>query len=945
MVSIDQHYISEAVEKRFVGRKEALSVFYQRFAYRHMKNVVYYYAEGGVGKTWILQKILLDNWNDPVHTAADIINFFDTQNQSIYGLQATIKSRLASLDVGDAFGPYDATMKQLEAARADEHTKSVGLLASLESRVNKLFIEGCQKAIIGREVILLFDTFERVQQLYVGQWMLKEFLPQVRSLIIAIVGRPVPTKAEVPNNVVAYELGGLELADVQSYARQTWPLSIPGDLVHRVWQHTNGTPLLIDLIFDLASTQFIYGLEELDQVSRLQDSERLKKELTKHFRAGTELDRVIWAMAFLRRRFDIPMLKHIVESGELLDLDPSGYQRIITELRKFKFVKEYPELESHLLHDEMQRMVAKYLLEEVDPRHEIRDVLYNLIVLQYYPKVIAETKETNHTLARQLQVEQLGYILDKDLQKKNLKGGLAQYLAYRDEIDQTHEYDFEELLWGEVRDHLEGLEDNGYEESYQRGQWLRRHNLFAKAENHYREMSRRFKGKVVEINKSLGFSLLRQGKIQETIEILEQGQALVTDDDFDDIADFNNLLGQAHFAAGHWDKALQHYTLGARAYTLAKNVAGIARIYVNRGYLYSLQGLYSHAIGECKRALELLGSLPKHDLQTQRTRMYAQMNLGTAYRHAGNYEMASTHYQTSLELAQEGKDQEVLCYALEQLGINACLRGRKLRRESNDLTQAVQLQLQAWQYLTQPLEMAQEADWRVALADGLSRMARVYEEIFRLVHLRHTLDQKMPEFNNPLTKLQAEASKFQPPIEVEYEYDLLISKPFSKLDWLEKAARLFELSALVADEINDFQRTLDSLMDFARLLVELKRYEEVPIVVRRTERIKGFVYQEELFSAMSDITLANLAFEQKQYSSALEKYASAYASMAKQTGYASYLLTDNLRGLSQRMQRLTAEMKLKWCDTLEEHWLTQSVSTVRPDMLQLLEEIRLNTLM
>lgn len=61
MTEINEIQVSEAVRQRFVGRSEALAKFYLRFAYRHMKNGIYYRGRGGLGKTWILKKILLDN--------------------------------------------------------------------------------------------------------------------------------------------------------------------------------------------------------------------------------------------------------------------------------------------------------------------------------------------------------------------------------------------------------------------------------------------------------------------------------------------------------------------------------------------------------------------------------------------------------------------------------------------------------------------------------------------------------------------------------------------------------------------------------------------------------------------------------------------------------------------------------------------------------------------
>ena len=187
-------------------------------------------------------------------------------------------------------------------------------------------------------------------------------------------------------------------------------------------------------------------------------------------------------MVYLKRRFDATMLKYIVENLPEY-LRPGDYDEILEELKHSIYVKEHPSQQSHLLHDEVQRMVAKYLLgDAVDPSKELKNLLYGLIIDRYYPQAIATS---DADLACQLQSERLGYILDK-----NPDAGLQEYETYRREIENTYDYDFEELLWGEVREHLDLFEERQrrYRICADRGQWLRRHSLFQKAEEHYRQM-------------------------------------------------------------------------------------------------------------------------------------------------------------------------------------------------------------------------------------------------------------------------------------------------------------------------------------------------------------------------------------------------------------------------------------------------------------------------
>jgi tetratricopeptide (TPR) repeat protein len=930
--------MSEKVRAQFVGRREALDAFYLRFAYRHMKNGIYYCGSGGLGKTWVLQKIINDNQNDPIRVVTRIIDFFDTQNHSVRGLQATIKSRLQILET---FRPYDEVIKRLAEARSEPETHP-STIASLEARADKAFIECCQEAIVGREVVLLFDTFERVQQRYVGRWLRQEFLPRVGDLIVAIAGRPEPAPAQMPDNVVTGPLGGLPLEAFVELVHSRLP-SASGKMVENIWEHTGGVPLMAHLILDLHEPQrgqFISRLSQLGEDERVQDSPELQRWLVGQFADPPDnRNKVIWAMAYLRRRFDVPILKYIVEKTGWFP--PDDYEAIFNDLCQLIYVKEYPHEQSHLLHDEIQRMVAEYAPSEVGVWEEFRADLYDAIVNRYYPETIEAKEEVppdkktlaDLDLARQLRAEQLGYILDQEPD-----AGLQKYQSYRAKVEQkTHDYDFEELLWGEVREHLDDLGTRGYDVCSERGEWLRKHGLFEKAEELYEQMLDRFKEQRVRISQSVGFMAMRQGNVTKAKDMFEQGLVWMEEGDWQSLAIIESNLAQAAIEAGEWDKALEHYARSFRAATLAHDQSQMAAVYLNRGYLYSLKGKYSDAEKQCKLALETLKPLPGSPDNARRT-IYAWMNLGTVYRHTREYAEARSCYEESLGLARKIGHRETEGDSLQHLGINEHLWGRTFRREGEKLTEACEHQMQAWQYLVDALGIARASGWRKAIASGLHRLAKVYRETYRLQQLSESAT---PDFSEALQNLQQEARTLQNPFEVEFEQVLLMPGLFVEMNWLEEAARLF---ALMADETSDYHRALDGLTELAGLFLELERFDLVPLIIRRIERIKGYDYEEELFTQISQIIIGHWHFEQGRYDQALEQYKTHYARLAKLVGYASYRLNDNLRNLEWRFSILPPELVLPWCDALEDAWLEQSVSTVQPDMLDMLERIRLKAL-
>lgn len=960
MAEITDIQVSEAVRRRFVGRIEVLDKFYLRFAYRHAKNGIYYRGRGGLGKTWILKKILLDNQGDPTRKVTEIIDFFETQNHSIRGLQATIKARL-QIPNAEAFQPYDEILKQLETLHLEQTSAYPGAVASLEVRANKQFLECCQQAILGQEVVLLFDTFERIQRQEAGKWLLEEFLPNVRGAIVVIAGRPgADADQKIPDNVVVYELEGLSLEETAEYIRKYDPQISPAE-VQMIRTHTNGIPLFIDLIFsDQSSTQrrkYLTELQQSTEIERIQDSSDWQRRLVAQFTEASTQNRIIWAMAHLRRRFDDEMLQYIIQYGDWFH--PGDYNNIFKELEQTAYVKEYAHQQSHLLHDEVQRMVAAYIPGEVFGSQEDIRKLEELIVRRYYPEKIAAVEEKDPELARQLQAEHLGYFLDHFPD-----AGLLMYTEYRAQIEKTHDYDFEELLWGEVSEHLEGLQNNAYQLCKERVEWLRKHSLFQKAGDLARRMVKEFPDRPVETRETLGFMLIRQGKMAEADQVLKESRALVQDNDFQTIAMLENTLGQLMYLSGRWKEALTHYARGLRAATLAQDNAYMASVYLNRGFLYSMQGHYYNARLQCEHALELLQKLPENRENIQR-RIYVYMNLGSVYRHRHaqieDYATAREYYQKSLELARNTNNQEAECDALQHLGINAHLWGRALRRnlwekgiqsgfqesfgpqDLKNLTLECELQLAAWRSLTEALDIARQAEWRKAIAEGLHRLAKVYREIDRIEKLLSRIGEHAdvpPVFSD----LNQQAGKLTMPFEIEYEQKLLTSKHFEKLEsWMEKAIRLFDLCALIADEVNDFHRTLDSLTELARTFVELKYLDAIPIVIRRIERIK-LLYQTELFAEMNEINWGDLDFIRGNFDAALAKYKHAYAEVAKRSGYASYLLDDRLRDLRWHLLELPPQIRVAWCDKLEEAWLESGISDTRPDMFHLLERIRVDAL-
>jgi tetratricopeptide (TPR) repeat protein len=294
----------------------------------------------------------------------------------------------------------------------------------------------------------------------------------------------------------------------------------------------------------------------------------------------------------------------------------------------------------------------------------------------------------------------------------------------------------------------------------------------------------------------------------------------------------------------------------------------------------------------------------------------------------------------SLHFSDDLKDTEAYCEVLQHLGINRYLMGRDLRRDIleeglclasdgvqeqclADLEEAAHHQLIAWADLTKALNLAQDTDWRAALASGCHRLAKVYREIHRIEELfdnsPNTI-RKSKNLKENLKELQSKAADYGLPFEVAYEDHFENPGPFEELNWMNRALRLFRLSVFFAEEVDDFHRALDALTEIARIYIERGEVDYLQAVLNEVEKLAGRDYQEQLFTAMNEIAWGDFYFIQNKFDKALEQYQVGYANLARESGYASYLLADRLRDLHWRLESLPAQKALRWVSKLEDVW-------------------------
>ena len=202
------------VTSYFVGRNEELAEFYRLFQHRSQKNVLHVVGKEGLGKSWLLRKIFQDNREVKIaRRLVEIIDFRETEHQSIRGVCNTIVSLLGARYFKNFLDEQARTLKSMRGSR------TTSTRASKKNWIESQFYADLNKACLGREVVLLFDSFDVVQNSEVGTWFISEFLENTNNLIVIFAGRPKKPELKTPFRAIRIQLKPFNLFEVEEFFR------------------------------------------------------------------------------------------------------------------------------------------------------------------------------------------------------------------------------------------------------------------------------------------------------------------------------------------------------------------------------------------------------------------------------------------------------------------------------------------------------------------------------------------------------------------------------------------------------------------------------------------------------------------------------------------------------------------------------------------------------
>ena len=299
-----------------------------------------------------------------------------------------------------------------------------------------------------RPLVLAFDTFENLDTV-ASRWLFKSERGglQVPGLVCIIAGRAEGREKkeldEYRNNPLVKEIPISEftLGETEDFYRRMgdeFKSPLDNDLrkvlgmefsdpiravIEKIWKVTKGHPLKLEMAFRWSGK--LLSESSLAELTADQYEEKLMQYVYEwgqggEFAVGSlpmvqpVFDTLI-CMAYVTRRFDKWFLQFLIDNKFILFGDSGvSKEEVLDYLQRYFFVKPRGMgdggLEIVQLHDEMARLIRRYLWPGLDMANERRDEIYRAVI-RFYDTLI---EKASPELAETLRVEQVYYMFQLD---------------------------------------------------------------------------------------------------------------------------------------------------------------------------------------------------------------------------------------------------------------------------------------------------------------------------------------------------------------------------------------------------------------------------------------------------------------------------------------------------------------------------------------------------
>lgn len=632
--------------EELVGRSEEIKVFDEFIADTNKNNgkkIIFFEGEGGCGKTVLVEAILKRCESIKV-IACNLIDLSRTKYYKEVGILEAIANDLNI--------KLSARLSEQSNKLYAEFGKAKSRSGNNKASIRASFIRWYNSLGSDLKIIIAFDTFEQFKKSNLA--IFKEVFIGIENdkspqTFCVVAGRPLEKDAEILDQMFVYKvpLGNLPKEAMGEFLRAN-QVALSEKNFDKLFELTRGKPILLSLFIDwlrdghdpdeLLDFNYLHTFEEslVKRVLGLHDPEA----------------RDIIAMSFFPRRFNAKLLVSIFGGSQEAALGN------IKRLSRFSFVKYRPgydddkrEEDSCVLHDEMRRLLEKYVIEEFDLSDKHRKQ-WAAKAREYYSEEIEQSNERNRIL--NLNTEYLYYFL-----YDNLRDGFEYYLKLCEEAPEFDDdlkiltdsiHDFEKKLEGlqklnvDLNRAIECFYESSYDDAYHR---------FAKIFSKIEEAEQRGSPfPVVFQAKTRSFSMrnrVESGRIQENQE----------DNALDQIEKFKEWL-EVYKGISPDDKPqFEVYKLHAIA---------------NKGFIYRIIGKIEQAEEEYNSAIQQLEGVlepSRSHLLRDQIQLLAQLKTNRAYclHFLHRPQEAQVLCKSAIKFSEKIMDDEQLGLTYNTLGI------------------------------------------------------------------------------------------------------------------------------------------------------------------------------------------------------------------------------------------------------------------------------------
>ena len=682
----------------FINREEELETIKKHLLLWKTRHVIFIWGEGGIGKTRLLneveQRFAGIEMDFPVKIPP-IVDFDDDRYKQPRNIEVSIARQLDPY----TFDVYLEALRELRLAEASA-TQSDSRVRRKLLEVKQLFVECFNKVSDQRRIVLRVDTTDTLQSTSPITHILDEMATRLHNVLILIAGRNVEQLykehvQEMEMHAVPMPLLPFTTSDSRSYLRQKQEIlkiTLESEWMDKLFILAGGLPVLIDLAIEWAQNhRALPGMDELSlselehlQQQALSDKQQAKQDLQHH---REEFKRTT-VKPIANLRSDLDYLKLVLSKvypldiegvAEMLNLSLKDATQLVNRARLSVTIKTLPDGRIKL-HDEVQRLINKYIWLEFDPqkewqRRDLRramaylkrksDALLNEIRLlkqseheakdasdpSLMLKAFVERQEIENEfwflrtefLRLQIIIDvQTGYeLFEHELEFARTEATSASYHDTLLRVIETY------ADWDSPTADIDGKmlkEDQQLAIQNKLALDATFSGRYRRADKIYQRLLEKLQPGSKEYIKALNGQtnqLIRVGKLQQARRINEQALEFSKQLGSQEwIIKSTVVVGWMYRLTGHLDQAIQHYDDALRRAIGQNDQERIALTYGQLAYVHALQH-QDKALGEIQRAIRMWRRLVQE-------REENRFELGRCYNIAGEIHLEMEHPDDAL---------------------------------------------------------------------------------------------------------------------------------------------------------------------------------------------------------------------------------------------------------------------------------------------------------